>query len=72
MVSNREAKIIKIKERKKTNFVGVTKSITNRLFVSTTGKKDKIDFLITEPKKNKRQSVSCGRFFKLGQRASRS
>ena len=53
MVSNREAKIIKIKERKKINFVGVTKSISNRLFVSTTGKKDKIDFLITEPKKIK-------------------
>ncbi|MDG1052058.1 MAG: RNB domain-containing ribonuclease, partial [Flavobacteriaceae bacterium] len=53
MVSNREAKIIKIKERKKINFVGVTKSISNKLFVSTTGKKDKIDFLIKESKKTK-------------------
>ena len=53
MVSNREAKIIKIKERKKINFVGVTKRISNKFFVSTTGKKDKIDFLIKESKKIK-------------------
>ena len=50
MISNREAKIINIKKRKKINFVGVTKIISNKLFVSTTGKKDKVDFIINEQK----------------------
>ena len=50
MISNREAKIINVKERKKFNFVGVTKIISNKLFVSTTGKKDKVDFIINEQK----------------------
>ena len=50
MISNREAKIINIKKRKKINFVGVTKIISNKLFVSTTGKKDKVDFIINEKK----------------------
>ena len=50
MISNREAKIINVKERKKFNFVGVTKIISNKLFVSTTGKKDKLDFIINEQK----------------------
>ena len=50
MKSNREAKIINVKERKKFNFVGVTKIISNKLFVSTTGKKDKVDFIINEQK----------------------
>ena len=50
MISNREAKIIYIKKRKKINFVGVTKIISNKLFVSTTGKKDKVDFIINEQK----------------------
>ena len=50
MISNREAKIINIKKRKKINFVGVTKIISNKLFVSSTGKKDKVDFIINEQK----------------------
>ena len=50
MISNREAKIINIKKRKKINFVGITKIISNKLFVSTTGKKDKVDFIINEQK----------------------
>ena len=50
MISNREAKIINVKERKKFNFVGITKIISNKLFVSTTGKKDKVDFIINEQK----------------------
>ena len=50
MISNREAKIINVKERKKFNFVGVTKIISKKLFVSTTGKKDKVDFIINEQK----------------------
>ena len=57
MISNKEAKIIKIKERKKINFVGVTKIISNKLFVSTTGKKDKIDFFIKESKKIKENQL---------------
>ena len=50
MISIREARIINIKKRKKINFVGVTKIISNKLFVSTTGKKDKVDFIINEQK----------------------
>ena len=50
MISNREAKITRIKERKKTRFVGVTKKEKNTLLVTTTGKKDKIDFFIREGK----------------------
>ena len=57
MISNREAKIINIKERKKINFVGVTKIISNKLFVSTTGKKDKVDFIINEQKKIKENQL---------------
>ena len=57
MISNREAKIINVKERKKFNFVGVTKIISNKLFVSTTGKKDKVDFIINEQKKIKENQL---------------
>ena len=57
MISNKEAKIIKIKERKKINFVGVTKIISNKLFVSSTSKKDKIDFFIKESKKIKENQL---------------
>jgi len=57
MISSKEAKIIKIKERKKINFVGVTKIISNDLFVSTTGKKDKIDFIINGSKKIKENQL---------------
>ena len=57
MISNKEAKIIKIKERIKINFVGVTKTISNKLFVSSTSKKDKIDFFIKESKKIKENQL---------------
>ena len=57
MISNKEAKIIKIKERIKINFVGVTKIISNKLFVSSTSKKDKIDFFIKESKKIKENQL---------------
>jgi ribonuclease R len=53
MISKREARITKIKERKKTRFVGITKIINQELFVNTTGKKDKIEFFINTSKKDK-------------------
>ena len=53
MISKKEARITKIKERKKTRFVGVTKTVNQELFVNTTGKKDKIEFFINTSKKEK-------------------
>ena len=53
MISKKEARITKIKERKKTRFVGVTKTVNQELFVNTTGKKDKIKFFINTRKKEK-------------------
>ena len=64
MISNREAKIINVKERKKFNFVGVTKIISNKLFVSTTGKKDKLDFIINEQKTIKENQLVVVGFLK--------
>ena len=46
MISNREAQITNIIERKKTKFVGVTKKDSQKLIVSTKEKKSQIDFLI--------------------------
>lgn len=46
MISNREAKITNIVQRKKIKFIGVTKQESEKLIVSTTEKKDKIDFII--------------------------
>ena len=51
MISHREGKIIKILERKKTKFIGVTKNQNNQTLVTTTGKKDKLDFFIHNPEK---------------------
>ena len=50
MLSSREGKIIKTLERKKTKFIGVTKNINNQIIVTTTEKKDKLDFFIDNPR----------------------
>ena len=47
MISVREAKIINIKERRKSRFVGIIRKKEKKVFVYTTGKKDKVEFYIT-------------------------
>ncbi|MBC8303040.1 MAG: RNB domain-containing ribonuclease, partial [Pelagibacterales bacterium] len=47
MISAREAKIINIKERRKSRFVGIIRKKEKKVFVYTTGKKDKVEFYIT-------------------------
>ncbi len=46
MISNREAKIINVKERRKKRFVGIVRKEKRNVFVYTTGKKDKAEFYI--------------------------
>ena len=46
MISNREAKIINVKERRKKRFVGIVRKEKRNVFVYTTGKKDKVEFYI--------------------------
>ena len=46
MISNREAKIIHVKERRKKRFVGIIRKEKKNVFVYTTGKKDKVEFYI--------------------------
>ena len=46
IISNKEAKIIRIKERRKKRFVGIVRKEKRNVFVYTTGKKDKVEFYI--------------------------
>ena len=46
MISNREARIIRVKERRKKRFVGIVRKDKKNVFVYTTGKKDKVEFFI--------------------------
>tara|TARA_B100001996_G_scaffold46865_1_gene33672 strand:- start:1850 stop:3973 length:2124 start_codon:yes stop_codon:yes gene_type:complete len=53
MISNREAKIINVKERRKKRFVGIVRKEKRNVFVYTTGRKDKVEFYIKNKTKAK-------------------
>ena len=57
MITNREAKITAIKERRKKRFVGIVRKEKKKIIVYTTGKKDKVEFLIINNKKVKDDEI---------------
>jgi len=57
MISNREAKIIRIKERRKKRFVGIIRKEKKNVFVYTTGKKDKVEFYIRRKTRAKENEI---------------
>ena len=64
MITNREAKITNILERKKIKFIGVTKKEDQKIIVSTKERKDKIDFIIPNTTKIKSNQLVVIEFLK--------
>ena len=64
IISNREAKILKIIERKKTNFVGSVVLKDNKIHVDVSSQKDKVSFIVSNKEKAKEKEIVVIEFSK--------
>jgi ribonuclease R len=64
IISNREAKILKIIERKKTNFVGSVVLKDNKIHVDVSSQKEKVSFIVSNKEKAKEKEIVVIEFSK--------
>ena len=64
IISNREAKILKIIERKKINFVGSVVLKDNKIYVDVSSQKDKVSFIVSNKEKAKEKEIVVIEFSK--------
>ena len=64
IISNREAKILKIIERKKINFVGSVVLKDNKIHVDVSSQKDKVSFIVSNKEKAKEKEIVVIEFSK--------
>ena len=64
IISNREAKILKIIERKKTNFVGSVVLKENKIHVDVSSQKEKVSFIVSNKEKAKEKEIVVIEFSK--------
>tara|TARA_B110000211_G_scaffold59315_1_gene66470 strand:- start:330 stop:2453 length:2124 start_codon:yes stop_codon:yes gene_type:complete len=64
IISNREAKILKIIERKKINFVGLVVSKDNKIYVDVSSQKEKVSFIVSNKEKAKEKEIVVIEFSK--------
>ena len=64
IISNREAKILKIIERKKINFVGSVVLKENKIYVDVSSQKEKVSFIVSNKEKAKEKEIVVIEFSK--------
>ncbi|MDA9107051.1 ribonuclease R [Flavobacteriaceae bacterium] len=67
IISNREAKILKIIERKKINFVGLVVLKDNKIHVDVSSQKEKVSFIVSNKEKAKEKNIVVIEFSKWEQ-----